>query len=177
MVNSGVYHEQEPFPHDSEGTLLYKRRYRWVMLALVWLLYFTFGIVVFSLPPLVTPILEDLKISYSQMGIILGAWPLTYIVVAAIAGVIIDRWGIRKSLFAGALIIGLSSILRYFPTGFGTMLLAVALFGVGGPLISIGCPKAVSMWFRGRSRGTAVGIYTTAPWVGGLVALSLTTAL
>jgi cyanate permease len=54
------------------------------------------------------------------------------------------------------------------------MLFAVALFGVGGPMISIGCPKTISMWFRDRGRGTAVGIYTTAPWVGGLLALSLT---
>ena len=38
---------------------------------------------------------------------------------------------------------------------FTTLLLAVGIFGVGGPLISSGVPKLASQWFsgRGRSRG------------------------
>ncbi len=39
-------------------------------------------------------------------------------------------------------------------------------------MISIGCPKAISLWFSGKSRGTAVGIYMTGPWIGGLIAYS-----
>ncbi|MGB2813976.1 MAG: MFS transporter, partial [Dehalococcoidales bacterium] len=149
----------------------YQERYRWVILFLVWLLYAAFGLVSRSVAPLVTPILKDLNMSYSQMGIILGSWQLTYIIVAIIAGAIIDKWGIRKSLFIGTVIIGLSAALRYFPSGFGTFLLVVAIFGIGGPLISIGAPKTISSWFRGKGRGTAVGIYTTGPWIGGLIAL------
>ena len=149
-------------------------RYRWVILALLWLLYVTFGLVFRTLAPLVTPIIEELNLSYSQMGFILGSWPLTYIAVAVIAGTIIDKWGVRKSIFAGGIIIGLSAVLRYFPQGFVTMLLVVALFGVGGPMISIGGPKTLSVWFRGKGRGTAVGIYMTGPWVGGILALALT---
>jgi cyanate permease len=108
------------------------------------------------------------------MGIILGSWQLTYIVVAIIAGTIIDKWGVRKSLFIGTVIIGLSAVLRYFPSGFGSLLPVVAIFGIGGPLISIGAPKTIASWFRGKGRGTAVGIYTTGPWVGGLLALAAT---
>ncbi len=162
---------------DKKGTQPYQMRYRWVMLVLVWLLYTVFGVVMRSIAPLVTPILKDLNISYSQMGIILGSWPLTFILVAAIGGAIIDRWGIRKSLFIGSVIIGLSAVLRYFPNGFGTMFLIVALLGLGGPMISIGCPKTVSAWFSGKGRGTAVGIYTTGPWIGGLVAYSITNSI
>ena len=155
----------------------YQRRYRWVILFLVWLLYAAFGLVSRSVAPLVTPILKDLNMSYSQMGIILGSWQLTYIIVAIIAGAIIDKWGIRKSLFIGTVIIGLSEALRYFPDGFGTFLFVVAIFGIGGPLISIGAPKTISSWFRGKGRGTAVGIYTTGPWIGGLIALSATNSI
>jgi cyanate permease len=162
---------------NDEGPTAYESSYRWVMLGLLWLLYASFGIISRAISPLVTPILRDLNMSYGQMGFILGAWQLTYIAVALIGGTIIDRWGVRKSLFTGALIIALSSVLRYFPHGFGTMLFAVILFGVGGPMISIGCPKTVSVWFRGRSRGSAIGITTTAPQVGGLLAFSLTNSL
>jgi MFS family permease len=139
------------------------------MLILLWLLYVCFGIVSRAIFPLVTPILNDLRIFYSQMGLILGSWQLTYIMMALVAGSILDRWGVRKSLFAGAIIIGLSSSLRYFSNNFTALLLAVALFGVGGPMISIGGPKTISLWFRGPSRGTAIGLYTSGNWIGGLL--------
>jgi len=158
---------------DSRGRPPYESPYRWVMLSLTWLSYFVFGLVTFALAPLVTPIIEDLNISYSQMGLILGAWPLTYILVAAIGGAIVDRLGIRKSIFIGVLVIGLSAGLRYFANGFVPMLLCVALFGVGGPLISTGNPKTISQWFRGKERGMAVGIYMTGVWIGSGLSVSL----
>jgi len=148
--------------------------YRWVIVALLWLLYATFGLVSRSVSPLVTPILKDLSISYGQMGFILGSWQLTYIAVAVVAGAIIDKWGVRRPLFVGTVIVGLSASLRYFPGGFLGFLPVVALFGVGGPLISIGAPKAISMWFSGQSRGTAVGISMTGMYIGGLFAFAAT---
>ncbi|MEW6673706.1 MAG: MFS transporter [Thermodesulfobacteriota bacterium] len=151
--------------------------YRWLVLALVWLLYVCHGIILRSASPLVTPMLKDLNMSYSQMGIVLGSWQLTYLVAAVAAGIIIDRWGLRKSLFWGALIMSLSAVLRYFAQDFGTLLPIVALFGVGGPMISIGAPKAIALFFTGRERGTAVGIYTTGPWVGQMSVLAATNAV
>ena len=131
----------------------FQSRYRWIMLCMLWLLYIAFGLVARSITPLITPIQNDLDMSYSQMGFALGSWQLTYILVALVAGAILDRWGIRKSIFAGALVIGFSASIRYFAAGFFTILVAIALFGVGGTMISIGGPKTISAWFIGRSRG------------------------
>ena len=144
------------------------------MLAMVWLLYAFFGLVSRSISPLVTPILADLDMSYSQMGFVLGSWQLTYIGASTVAGFFIDKWGIRRSLFLGTLIIALSVGLRYFANGFDTFLPLVALFGIGGPMISIGCPKTIALWFQGKDRGTAVGIYTTGQFFGGALALIAT---
>ncbi|UCH51436.1 MAG: MFS transporter [Chloroflexota bacterium] len=155
----------------------HQNRYRWVMLGLTWLLYSMFGLVAYSLAPLVTPIMRDLNISYTQMGIIAGSWPLSYIFISVIAGALTDKLGARISLLAGAVIMGLSMVLRFSADGFVGMFLAVALYGVGGPLISIGCPKVISTWFVGKSRGMAVGIYMTGPRVGGIFALALTNSL
>ena len=83
-----------------------------------------------------------------------------------------DRWGIRRSIFVGVLIIGLSATLRSLSGGFFSFLIFVALFGVGGPMISIGCPKTISQWSKGKERATAVGIYTTGPWIGGMASLA-----
>jgi cyanate permease len=150
---------------------------RWLILGLLWLLYASFGIVARSLSPLVTPVLRDLQLSYTQMGFILGSWQLTYIPAALVAGALLDRWGVRKCLTAGAVVVGLSSVLRYFPQGFAGMLGAVALFGAGGSMISVGCPKAIFSKFTGKSRGTAVGIYLTGSWIGSILALTCTNSL
>jgi len=148
--------------------------YRWVMLVILWGIYASFGIAQRSISPLITPILADLKMSYGQMGFVLGSWQLTYIATAIIAGFLIDRWGIRNSLFFGAIVIALSTCLRYFSIGFATFLPLVALIGVGGPMISIGSPKTIALWFRGKDRGTALGIYMTGPALGAALAFAAT---
>ena len=139
---------------------------RWLMLALVWLLYFCFGISVASIPPLVSPIVEDLGMTYVQMGLVLGAWQLVYIGTASPLGALVDRLGIRRSLGIGILVVWVSLVTRGLAVNFPTLFLAVALFGFGAPIISVGAPKLVSVWFRGRERGLAAGIYATAPLSG-----------
>jgi CP family cyanate transporter-like MFS transporter len=149
-------------------------KYRWGMLALVWLAYATFGLATRAVAPLVTPIVRDLGLSHTQMGLVLGGWQAAYVVFAIIAGRILDRWGVRRAILLGAGIVAISLSARYWVGSFVPLLCSVALLGVGGPLISIGSPKMVSAWFQGRERGIAVGAYATGPFAGSLVALSAT---
>ena len=142
------------------------------MLGLVWLLYASFGITSGTIAPLVDPIIDDLGMTYSQMGLVLGAWQLVYIATAYPLGALIDKLGVRRSLGIGIFIVWLSLVLRGVATDFPTLFLAVALFGVGGPIISIGAPKVVSLWFQGNQRGLAAGIYTTGPVSGAAIALA-----
>jgi cyanate permease len=151
--------------------------YRWVMLAGIWLVYYCFGLVVATLSPLVKPITQELGISYSAMGSVLGAWPLIYIAAAIPCGALLDRIGLRRAVFLSAMIMGLSSVLRGFATDHVSLFLAVAVFGLGGPLISTGGPKLVSMWFDAKERGVAVGIYITGPALGNITAYSLSNSV
>lgn len=162
---------------SAQFTAPYETPFRWVMLALLWLLYFSFGVVIRSISPLITPIINDLNMTYGQMGFVLGSWQMTYIMLAVMSGIIMDRWGILKSIFWGTLVIGLSAFLRVVSVGFVTLLVFVALFGVGGPMISIGCPKTIAHWFKGKDRGMAVGVYTTGPWIGGMASLAATNSV
>ena len=148
--------------------------YKWLMLAQLWLTYFAFGMIGSSIPPLITPIIRDLTLSLSQMGIILGTTHLIYIPMAILIGLLIDRVGIRKSILAGIALVSLSGLLRSFATGFETLFLAVCLQGLGGPTISVGLPKAVASWFVGKDRGTASGIYLTGYIMGVATATAIT---
>ena len=144
------------------------------MLAGVWLIYFSFGVFVASMGPLIAPITAELGISHGAMGTVLGAWPLVYIASSLPAGALIDRMGPRRSIVLCTILITLSGILRGFADDYLSMFLAVAVFGLGGPLISIGAPKVVSLWFEGRERGLAMGIYISGPAIGSIMSLSLT---
>ena len=146
--------------------------YRWVMLVLVWCCYISFGTLSSSTAPLVTAIMDDLKLGATQMGFVLGTWQLVYIAVAFWCGAIMDRLGVRRSVAAGMLFLAVSAVLRGFATDFISLALAVALSGIGGPMISVGSPKIVSLWFRGRQRGVAIGVSNTGPALGGVLILA-----
>jgi cyanate permease len=151
-----------------------KRRYKWLILSIGWLIYFTFGLINTAIAPLVAPIMGDLGISYTQMGAIAGAWQLLYIFTAQPLGLLIDRLGIYRSLLFGSVVISVSSLLRVFVSDFWGLFVSVALFGVGGPMISIGTPKLISVWFSGKERGTASGINASGSALGSMAALALT---
>ncbi|MFH1031826.1 MAG: MFS transporter [Chloroflexota bacterium] len=176
MIKEQTVHKQEK-PITEGNKQPSQTGYRWVILALIWFLYFACTLVSRSMAPLVTPIIKDINVSYSQMGFILGAWSLVYIVVSVMGGAFIDKWGIRKCLFIGIVIVGISEILRYFANGFIAMFLFVALFGLGGPMITIGSPKTVALWFTGKERGTGVAIYMTGARIGEITAYSLTNSV
>ena len=147
------------------------------MLGGVWLIYFGFGLLAVAMAPLIDPISRDLGLSYTTMGAILGAWPLVYIVAAAPCGAFVDRFGLKWSLFLAALVIAASGGLRAVAFDAATMFVAVGLFGIGGPLVSIGAPKAIAQWFEGPERGFAMGVYITGPFLGNVLALMLTNSV
>ncbi len=147
------------------------------MLAGVWLCYFCFGSTAAAIAPLVSRITGELQLTHTQMGTILGAWQLVYIGAAIPCGALLDRLGPRRGLALGALVVAASGILRGVATGYGSMLLAVAVFGIGGPLVSVGAPTVISQWFTGRERGLAMGIYNMGQSLGTIGALSLTSSV
>ena len=152
-------------------------KYKWIMLGLFWLIYFTMGMIRNSLYPLITPIAQDLGLTNSQIGAILGIFMLVYVFLALPIGLIIDCIGIRKALLAGIAVLSLSGILRSYASNFMTMLLSVGLMGLAGPTVSVGVPKAVAAWFHGEDRGTASGIYATGMFIGSATATAITTSI
>lgn len=150
---------------------------RWLVLFGVWVVYCCFGLTIAGLAPLIGPITRDLSISNTAMGGVLGIWQLVYIGAAIPCGALLDRIGARWALLLGAGIIALSGYLRGMADGAALLYLAVALFGIGGPIVSAGAPKVIARWFSGSERGFAMGIYITGPNIGGIIAFSLTNSV
>ena len=109
--------------------------FRWQVLAGVWLSYYCFGLTIVTLAPLVSEISSDLHLTHSQMGTVLGAWQLVYIGSAIPLGILLDRIGTRRAMMFAIVVIAISAALRSVAGGYGSLFLAVAMFGLGGPLI------------------------------------------
>ncbi len=163
-------------PAPSEDRL--RHPYRWVLFSAVCGVYFAFGVVAMSLPPLVNEIRSDLVLSRGAMGLALGAWQLVYVVSAPVGGRLLDRLGVHRGILLGASVVAVSGLLRAAADGLVDLWLAIALFGLGGPLISAGAPKAVGLWFgEERERRLAIGTYSTMPAIGGMVTLVLSNSV
>ena len=135
------------------------------------MVYFSFGLAVFSMAPLVETIREDLDMSKGAMGTVLGAWPLVFLVAALPSGALVDRLGLRRSLGIATVLISVSALLRPVADSFIALFGSVAVFGLGGPLVSVGAPKLISVWFDDQERALVMGITMTAPAIGGVLPL------
>jgi len=143
-----------------------KTRYRWLILSIGWLIYFSFGLINTAIAPLVTPIMGDLGISYTQMGVITGAWQLIYIFTAQPLGVMIDRLGVYRTLLLGVVVISTSSLIKtYWPDrnvserqlslNMGLMNLLVPFFG-GMPTCHGAGGLAGQYYFGARTGGANI---------------------
>src|SRR5687767_8148156 len=99
--------------------------HRWAMLAGVWAVYGTFGLLSSAMAPLVKIIIADLGINQAAMGSILGAWPLVYVVTAIPLGALLDRIGLRRGLLLCATVMGVSGLLRAVSYDYAMLFFAV----------------------------------------------------
>jgi cyanate permease len=141
-------------------------------------IYVAFGMVLLAIPPMVEDVRADLGLSRGMLGFALGAWALLYIFTAPPAGRVVDQLGLRLSLTVGSLLIAASAVMQACAQGVVLLWLAIGIIGIGGPLVSLSAPKLVAVWFpTPRDRGLAVGLYTSAPALGGMLALILTNSV
>jgi cyanate permease len=138
----------------------------------LWAVYVAFGLVVSSLSPVLTPLAEDLGLSKARLGVILGTWPAVFVFSSIPGGWFLDRVGLRWALFCGGVLVCLSGVLRGLATGGVSLFGAVAVFGLGGPLISLAAPKLVVSRFPERERAKATSLYLTAPVLGQIISVA-----
>ncbi|MBI4493276.1 MAG: MFS transporter [Chloroflexi bacterium] len=165
---------------SAEGTVSHptgRRSGRWLTFGVATALYAGFGVAIGSVAPFIAPISQDLRISAGEMGAILGAWQIVYLGTSYFVGLGLDRFGMRRTIAAGMLVIAASLAFRGLAQDFGTFLASVALFGVGGPVLSIGMPKLVATLFGERERATPLGIGIAAPFAGQVIVFGLSNSV
>jgi cyanate permease len=129
-------------------------------------LHFCLMFVWFSLLAYLTAVIDDLGLTSTQAGVLAGAVPLTYIPLALITGLVVDRVGSRTAIGVSLAVFGGAQVLRAVAGDFAAMLLSTLLVGVGATDITFGLPKLVADLFRRRRIGTASSVYLVGSYLG-----------
>ena len=141
--------------------------YRWVVVALFWLVIFAFGANWFALSPTLTtaehnfhvePWVSHLLISLIGMFVIFFAWP---------AGTLIDRRGPKLSISIGALFMAIGFGIRpWLLQSFTSVMLTSVIAGIGLAWILVALAPQMMKWFPSKSVGLPIGISASGLFIG-----------
>ena len=147
---------------------------RWIVLVLVFLTRTSMGFQFQSVASVAPLMIADLRLSYAQLGTLIGLYMLPGAFFALPGGVIGQRFGERRVVVAGLALMVAGGVLTAGAGGFGTAVAGRLLSGVGAVVMNILLAKMVSDWFAGKELSTAMAIMLTSWPVGlGLAAATL----
>jgi MFS family permease len=127
---------------------------------------------VYGLTPVLSLHLVALGASSTQVGLIFSVFSLVAVVLRPVAGAWIDRRGIRRALFAGALLVVLSSVGFQALTAPSALVVLMAVFGVGFGLVTMAAAMMAASAPAER-RAEALSVYYLAAPVAMAVAAPL----
>jgi MFS transporter, NNP family, nitrate/nitrite transporter len=136
------------------------------------------------MPVLFKEISLDLNLNLVSIGLIWGIDPLAGIFLGLPGGLLVDRFGLKRTLTVICILGGVFSACRGFSFNFITLAATTFLFGMVASMTPVITPKATALWFdRNRlglanalinisfSIGLMIATMTSAtflsPWLGG----------
>jgi predicted MFS family arabinose efflux permease len=148
--------------------------YKWYILALTML---AFGVATgadrYCLPVLFKEISQDLNLSMLSIGTIWGIDPLGGVLISLPAGLLADRFGMKRTLMVACVLAGLFCALRGFSNNFTSLAIITFLFGLTTTFIFTVAPKITAVWFAGKYLGTANALLIVAVSVSSMAATML----
>jgi MFS family permease len=147
------------------------------MVALTGLMMFALGASWFCLMPMMTILTEDLALSSEQFGMLVAMVPLSLVMVCIPSGLVADRLGVRTTVLAGGIIMGVFGLMRGFATDFIKLAGTMFLCGVGYSIAYPNLPKVAGVWFSPEKYALASGLMFTGMEAGIGSSLILTPAI
>jgi MFS family permease len=116
---------------------------------------------------LVDPIRSDLRISDTQISLLLGtAFAVVYGIAGLPLGILADRTSRRNLIFAGVVVWSVGTLACGFSQSFGQLFAARIVVGLGEAVLSPAAISLISDYFPPSRRGTAVGFFLSGIAMG-----------
>jgi len=110
--------------------------------------------------------IRTLHLGRTDAGSIFNAYLFTYIVVTPFTGYLTDRFGARRVIALGALVLGIGVLSMGTVQNLWTACLSYAVVGLGATGMWTPVITVVQQWFVPRRRGLALGILSTGYGLG-----------
>jgi ACS family hexuronate transporter-like MFS transporter len=120
---------------------------------------------------------QDIPISNTQFAQLQSAFLITYGLMYAAGGKLIDILGTRRGLFIIMAFWSIACATHGLATGFGMLAVSRLLLGAGEGGGFPAVTKAVAEWFPARERSTAMGMINAGTAVGAVAAPPLIAAI
>lgn len=132
----------------------------------------SYTLVLQSIPPVLSLIIDELGLSYHQAGVLMSLFALPGILVSLPAGMLADRYGVKRVGIASLLFTIAGTIMVAIGQTFISLTAGRVIAGTGAISLIVIAPQGIVQWFRNRELGVAMGIYNTALPVGVIVSLN-----
>lgn len=149
--------------------------YGWYIVgACVVITLYTGGVVHFGFTAVFEPIAEEFNWSYAQISLASSLRGLEMGLLAPFMGFLVDRYGPRRLIFAGSILVCLGFITLSRTSSLATFYVAFALLACGmSTCAGTVLMTAVANWFN-RKAGIAIGIVACGFGLGGLLVPAVT---
>lgn len=129
-----------------------------------------------AVPPIVPLLSHDLHLSYTETGLLTSLPTLVMGLVSLPIGFLVGRWGGRKMVAIGLLLVALGAGLRAIWPALLPLYLFTALLSLGSACSQTALPLLIRQWFATRI-GLATALYTDGIVIGETLGAMLTLPL
>ena len=122
------------------------------------------------MPVLFPEISEKIGLNLVSIGTIWGLDPLAGVFIGLPAGLLADRFGIKRTLIVVCLLAGVFSALRGFSYNFMTLAATTFIFGIMSAAAPSIVPKTTAVWFAPKYLGITNALLNVAWGIGAMFA-------
>ncbi len=149
---------------------------RWVILLVLTLARTTMGFQFQALSSISPALIAETTISYTALGILIGAYMLPGVFIAIPGGWFGKRFGDKRVVLAGLTMMTAGGAVLVLSDSYGVMFAGRLVSGVGAVLLNVLVTKMVTDWFAGQRIVTSMGILISS-WPLGIAIALLTMPL
>lgn len=144
--------------------------YRWIVLFFISIIMFGNYYIYDSIAPIADILKANLGFSDKNIGSLYSVYSIAAIFMLILGGIIIDKYGAKKSILFFALFCSAAGILTAVSSNLNVMLAGRVLLGLSGEPLIVAITTALAKWFKGKELSFAFGINLTIARLGSYAA-------
>ncbi len=146
--------------------------YRWLVFFFISMAMFGNYYIYDSISPLADLLKAQLGFTDANIGLLNAIYSFPNIIMVLIGGLIIDRFGTRRSVLFFTLLVMLGAVITALRGNLVLMVTGRLIFGLGAESMIVAITTIIARWFKGKELSFAFGLNLTFARLGSFLALN-----